>query len=115
MQTDTAQQQSKAGIAAFAEKFYFNASYLFGFAPWDIQAAQPDLVSLVESNCIKGKSILDVGCGSGDNAIFLAAKDFAVTGLDYSKQGIGLVKKRAGKAGVVVDFQVYDAFKLTDL
>ena len=113
MQRDSKRQTSR--VAALAEKLYFNLSYRFGFAEWDINAAQPDLIRLVDKGLLKGKTILDIGCGSGDNAIYLASKGFKVTGLDYSKTGIEEAKKRSKRKQFDIHFRVHDAFRLTDL
>ncbi|WP_373511266.1 class I SAM-dependent methyltransferase [Persicitalea sp.] len=97
------------------QKFYFNLSYRFGFAEWDVNKPQPDLIRLVEEGKIAGKTILDIGCGSGDNAIYLAQKGFQVTGLDYSDKGIEVAKRRAAKENVTVKFDVADAFNLSNI
>ena len=82
--------------------------------PWDIHAPQPEIVKLAENNEIKGARVLDIGCGLGDNAIFLAKKGFLVTGIDIAQLAIEKGKKRAAKQGVTVDFRVGDVFRLDD-
>ena len=51
-----------------------------------------------------GATVLDVGCGEGRNAIFLAGKGFAVDALDISEAGIEKAKRIAAAKGVVVNF-----------
>lgn len=46
--------------------------------------------------------ILDVGCGSGANAVYLARQGHQLTGLDASAAQLDLARLRADKAGVVV-------------
>ncbi|HLA47035.1 MAG TPA: class I SAM-dependent methyltransferase, partial [Thermoplasmata archaeon] len=50
---------------------FFNAAYA-GTPPWDIGRPQPEFVRLEEAGAIKGR-VLDVGCGTGENALFLAS------------------------------------------
>ena len=85
-----------------------------GSPPWDIHAPQPEIVKLAENNEIKGVRVLDIGCGLGDNAIFLAKKGFLVTGMDIARLAIEEGRKRAARQGVKVDFCVGDVFKLDD-
>jgi SAM-dependent methyltransferase len=61
---------------------------------------------------IRGE-VLDIGCGLGDNAIFLASRGYSVTGLDGSPAAIEKARSRAADAGVTVTFAVADATKLT--
>jgi 2-polyprenyl-3-methyl-5-hydroxy-6-metoxy-1,4-benzoquinol methylase len=55
-----------------------------------------------------GRRALDIACGEGRNSVFLAQQGFRVTGLDISDVGLAKGMKRAGKAGVVVDFRQVD-------
>lgn len=94
------------------QKVYYSLSYRFGFAEWDINAPQPDLVRLEESGGIPGSALLDVGCGSGDNAIYLASKGYAVTGIDASASGIREARVKSRNAGIHVEFLVADVLHL---
>jgi cyclopropane fatty-acyl-phospholipid synthase-like methyltransferase len=51
--------------------------------PWDVGQAQPRLMELEATGLISGE-VLDIGCGLGDNAIYLASRGHSVTGLDGS-------------------------------
>lgn len=54
----------------------------------------------------KGMRILDIGCGKGDVAFFLAQKGANVVGIDYAKAAIGLAKKELEKQSKDVQSQV---------
>jgi len=92
-------------------KMFYEVVYRYFRAPWDI-GARAELVSLVESGRIKPGSAIDLGCGTGANAIYLAQQGFEVTGVDYAKAAIEKAQQRAEAAGVRVNFLVDD---LTDL
>lgn len=93
----------------------FNLWYKFGKPPWIIDQAQPDLIAAVEQGDVCGPTILDVGCGNGDNAIYLASCGFDVTGIDFSVKAIEIAKRKAKKVGVKASFMALDALKIGTL
>ena len=56
-------------------KTFYDLWYRFGTPPW-VQQARPELVELVESGDLRPGRAIDLGCGEGDNAIFLAQRAF---------------------------------------
>lgn len=80
--------------------------------PWDIHQAQPRLMELEALGGFSG-DVLDIGCGLGDNAIFLASRGHSVTAVDGSPAAIEQARRRAAEAGVAVAFDVADATNLT--
>ena len=82
-----------------------------GAIPWDVGQAQPRLMELEALGAINGE-VLDIGCGLGDNAIFLASSGHSVTGLDGSTAAIDRARARAADAGQQVRFDVADATEL---
>ena len=66
------------------------------------------LFKLMELNDIGGKRVLEVGCGQGHNAVFLAMYGAKVSGFDLSPKGIEMATKIAGANGVgeLCEFQV---------
>lgn len=77
--------------------------------PWDIGHPQPEIVELVRAGELNKSKTLDVGCGTGENALFLAENGFSVVGIDLSTRAIATAKAKATKWKVKVDFQVGNA------
>ncbi len=73
--------------------------------PWDTGTPDPQLVEMVESGAIVPGRALEIGCGTGTNAIFLAQHGFNVLGVDISD--IAVSKARA-KAHDLCRFAVAD-------
>ncbi len=89
---------------------FFNSAYK-GIPPWDIGRPQKELIRLEEDGEISGR-VLDVGCGTGENALYLAHLGFEVWGIDSAPLAINKAKEKAKKRGISVNFLVGDALKL---
>ena len=87
----------------------FESAYA-GQAPWDIGRPQPVFVGAADQ--IAG-SLLDSGCGTGDNALFFAARGLKVTGIDFLAEPIERAKRKAAQRGLQVNFLVMDALALS--
>lgn len=101
-------------LKSLTQSVFFEGFYRFTTPPWAIDQAQPDLMQLEAEGVLKGRSILDVGCGTGDNAIYLAQRGYRVAGIDFSSSAIKIAHRKAQDASVKVDFRVFDALKLSD-
>jgi SAM-dependent methyltransferase len=82
--------------------------------PWETGRPQPVFVELAERGEIRG-SVLDVGCGTGENALFLAQRGHEVWGVDIVPQAIERARAKAAERGVSVEFRVHDALELAGL
>ncbi len=85
-----------------------------GTPPWDIGRAQYEIVTLEEAGRIRGR-VLDAGCGTGENALFLAAKGYEVWGVDLSPTAIGKARDKARERDIDVRFRVHDVLDLPSL
>jgi cyclopropane fatty-acyl-phospholipid synthase-like methyltransferase len=88
----------------------FESSYL-GTPPWDIGRPQPAIVRLAETGQITG-SVLDVGCGTGENVLYLAEHGFPAAGVDGAPTAIRKARAKAKARGLDASFEVADALDL---
>ncbi len=91
------------------DKDYFNRRYM-GMPPWELDDASSLIKKLFESG-LRGK-ILDIGCGTGKNAIYLAEQGLDITGIDFSEMAIMKARDLAKKVGIEASFFVRDFFTL---
>lgn len=88
----------------------FESAYL-GRPPWDIGRPQPAIMKLAETDQITG-SVLDVGCGTGENILYLAERGLAAAGIDGAPTAIRKARAKAKQRGLEVHFEVADALNL---
>ena len=109
---ETANSQLKSEISKM-NRDTFEKSYQ-GPAPWDIAGPQPAFVELEEVGAI-GNSVLDVGCGTGEHAIYLAGRGHEVWGIDFVPVAIERAQAKARGLGLELHFQVGNALELDRL
>jgi len=93
-------------------KIWWNLAYLFGRPRWDTGITPPEMIELVESGQVPPGRALDIGCGTGTNAIYLAQRGFQTVGTDIAWLAIRRARQKTRKAGVSVAFYVGEAIKL---
>ena len=91
----------------------FNEAYK-GTPPWDIGRPQAEFVRIALRGEIFGR-VLDIGCGTGENAIYFAGLGLDARGLDSAHLAIQKARKKALERGVRVEFDVGDALHLEKL
>ena len=85
-----------------------------GQAPWDIGRPQPAIIKLAEAGQVRG-SVLDVGCGTGENVLYLAARGHDCWGIDFVPVAIERAKAKAAQRGSNAHFIVGNALELSKL
>jgi len=92
---------------------FFDSAYR-GTPPWDIGRPQKEFVLLVRRGEITG-SVLDIGCGTGEHALFFAGEGHEVWGIDSTPLAIQKAMEKAAGRGLRVHFLVLNALDLTSL
>jgi cyclopropane fatty-acyl-phospholipid synthase-like methyltransferase len=90
------------GRAAFEELYA-------GLAPWDIGRPQGQFVAIADRIA---SPVLDAGCGTGEHALFLAARGYRVVGIDFVEEAIRRAQRKAAERRLAVEFLVKDATAL---
>lgn len=96
----------------------FKTLYRFGFVPWDGHPLPKSLTDLVEgdghsSPLAPGKA-LDLGCGTGDNSIYLAKHGWQVTGIDFVAKAVDKARAKAAAGNVDVKIEQGDVTRLCE-
>ena len=81
---------------------------------WDTGRPQPAIVVLAESGRIRGR-VLDVGCGTGENVLYLAAKGYDTWGIDFVPSAIEQAKAKAAARKIDAHFLLANALELAKL
>jgi len=90
--------------------------YRVGFAPWDTDRVPAELAALVEGeNSLPVGRAVDIGCGTGTQAVYLARHGWQVTGLDAVPLALERARGRAEAAGVDVTWIQGDVARLEEL
>jgi SAM-dependent methyltransferase len=85
-----------------------------GTPPWDIGRPQAAFVAL-ERRATVQSPVLDVGCGTGENALFFASRGYEVLGVDIVERAIDKARAKSSERGIAATFQVADALSLETL
>jgi SAM-dependent methyltransferase len=72
----------------------WNENYAQGFMPWDSGVPDPMLIEAVESGTLPVGRALEIGCGTGTNAIWLAQHGYEVLGIDVAPLAIELARAK---------------------
>lgn len=86
----------------------WNERYATGDIPWDVGEPSGHLVDFVQSYPVAHGRALDVGCGTGTNALWLAGQGFEVLGVDISSLAIDQAHDRMDGSNLPCRFTVLD-------
>ncbi len=94
---------------------FWNAAYETGeyLKHWDYHVPSQELVGAIAAGIVPANgTTLDVGCGTGTEAVFLARCGFRSIGVDVSSAALAMAARRAAGEGATVDWREGDALAL---
>lgn len=86
----------------------WNESYVSGDTPWDTGEPDEHLVEFVRAGAVSTGRALDIGCGTGTNALWLARQGFSVFGIDLASTAVEKARAKADGTGLDCRFEVLD-------
>ncbi len=94
----------------------YRLMYRLGITPWERGRVHAPLARLVEgADALPPGRALDVGCGSGAHAVYLAKRGWRVTGVDFVDAALAEGRQRAAREGVEVEWKLGDVAALGEL
>ncbi|MGA8207861.1 MAG: class I SAM-dependent methyltransferase, partial [Candidatus Dormiibacterota bacterium] len=98
------------------QRAFYGISYRLGRLPWDTGISPPELVEVVEGpDALAPGRALDLGCGTGTNAVYMARHGWKTTGVDFVPAAIARARQRAQTEGMDAVFVAGDVARLSDL
>lgn len=92
----------------------WDAHYRGGKPPWETGRPSSELQRVIAEEKIQPCRVIELGCGSGINAVWLAQQGFAVTAVDFNNLAIIRARARAEAAGVSVKFVQADVLDFNE-
>lgn len=93
----------------------YRLMYRVGFSPWDTGEVPAELAALVDGDGVPAGNALDLGCGTGTQAVYLAKRGWRVTAIDAVERPLRAARERASAGGVAVDWVRGDVTRLAEL
>jgi SAM-dependent methyltransferase len=87
---------------------HWDVQYRLGLLPWETGRPSAELACALTDWAVRPCPMIELGCGTGANAVWLAARGFEVTAVDLSRLAITRAIRRAARAGVRVVFRTGD-------
>jgi len=85
--------------------------YRHGTPPWETGRVSSELVRVLDEGVIRRGSVLEVGCGTGADAVMFAQRGFDVTAVESSPMAIERARGRAEQEDALIRFVLNDVFK----
>ena len=86
----------------------WNERYVCGDLPWETGREDRNLHAAIEQFNIQPCRTLELGCGTGNNAVWLAKMGFSVTAVDVAEEAVRAAQAKAVKNGVSIEFSCND-------
>ena len=96
------------------ESSRFHDHYKKGFTPWETNRVDRSLVQFIKKTKLPPCSVLDAGCGTGNNSIWLAQQGFTVTGWDFVPQALDSARQKANCANISCSFKQKNILQLAE-
>jgi SAM-dependent methyltransferase len=103
-----ASESSKPKYVTVAD---WDTAYCAGTPPWDTGVAHADLARMLDAHHLRPQTVLEIGCGSGADAILLAKRRFEVTAIDCSAIALERARLRAERQDALLRFVLADVFE----
>lgn len=81
--------------------------------PFFVEWPDENLIAWFSEGLLGAGRVLELGCGHGRNAVYLASRGCSVDAVDFSAEAISWARERARQAGVAVEFQCCSIFDAT--
>jgi 2-polyprenyl-3-methyl-5-hydroxy-6-metoxy-1,4-benzoquinol methylase len=94
---------------------HYRILYKLGITPWEHDEAPEQLKKLIEERATPAGRALDIGCGTGSDAVYLAEQGWAVTAVDGVGQALSKARARAQSRGVQVSWVQGNVCRLEQL
>ncbi len=91
----------------------WEARYRSGDLPWDSGRPDDNLTKLVRDESIPRCAAMEIGCGTGTNAIWLAQQGFGVAGVDISPTAIEMAREKLATTAADCTFVALDILEET--
>jgi len=97
-----------------SRQLLFKMFYRLGFVPWDGHPLAISLQELIDGEgALAPGTALDLGCGTGDNSIYLAEHGWQVTGVDFVAKAVHKARAKAEANQVAATFTQADVTRLS--
>lgn len=94
----------------------YQIAYVIGLKPWDTGHSPAELVSVVEGDhALTPGRALDLGCGTGTNALYLSRHGWDTTGVDNVRRALATAQRKAFQAGLEPRLVKGDVTRLSEL
>jgi len=86
-------------------------AYRQGTPPWDVGKPHAELLRILSEGHFRSGTVLELGCGTGADAVYLARRRFEVTAVDCSPIALERARLRAEQQDAVLRFVLSDVFE----